>query len=259
LKFVAAKYDGVVPDGGDEPGPISPNDSTDADFISDVNALLKEYVDAMELTKIRQGLHTVMSISARGNLYLQSSGLGNALFAENPKRCAQVLSRAVNLIYILSALVYPFMPATSDSMLEQLNAPPRVVPSVFSIDILPEHKLGQPVHLFKKIEESQAEVFRQRFAGLDAVASAAPAQESTAGVSKRKAAALAKKQAASKSEESGPKSPELLAAEGKVLEQGNVVRGLKAQPKSEEVDKQIAAAVVELNRLKVEAAAVANK
>ena len=57
----------------------------------------------MDSVKLRAGLHTVMSISARGNLYLQSSGLNKQLMTENPKRCAQVVSRALNLIYILSA------------------------------------------------------------------------------------------------------------------------------------------------------------
>ena len=74
LKFVSAVYDGVIPDSGDAPGPYSPNDTDgDAEFFSDINALLKEYIDAMEYAKLRLGLQTVMAISARGNLYLQVS------------------------------------------------------------------------------------------------------------------------------------------------------------------------------------------
>ncbi|KAG6330347.1 hypothetical protein ID866_8744, partial [Astraeus odoratus] len=110
LKFVSSQYNGVIPESGDEAGPLSPNDPLDSEFITEVNSLLKEYVDALESVKIRLGLQSVMLISNRGNGYLQSAGLNKALMAENPKRCAQVVSRAVNLIYTLSALIYPYMP-----------------------------------------------------------------------------------------------------------------------------------------------------
>lgn len=61
-------YDGVIPDSEDERGAYIPDKSG---FIVDVNALIKEYIDAMEYAKLRLGLQTVMHISARGNLYLQ--------------------------------------------------------------------------------------------------------------------------------------------------------------------------------------------
>jgi methionyl-tRNA synthetase len=247
LKFVSSQYDGVIPDGGDIAGPLSANDAADADFISDVNALIKDYTDAMEAVKLRTGLQTIMLISNRGNLYLQASGLNKALMAEKPTRCAQVVSRAVNLIYVLSSLIYPFMPATSDSILVQLNAPARVVPEVLSTDILSGHHIGKPDHLFKKIEEKMADVWRQKFQGVDGNVQAPPAD-----ASKRKA--VAAKKAAERSEttkEAGPKSPEVLALEAKVADQGALVRSLKGQtPKTQEIVDQIANAVEELKRLK---------
>lgn len=111
----------------------------------------------MHLTKLRQGLQTAMSISARGNQYLQDSGLDNALFANQPERCGQVLLNAVNLIYLLSALFHPFMPTASAGMIEQLNAPARSLPTALSIDILPGHKLGKAAHLFKRIDNTNGE------------------------------------------------------------------------------------------------------
>ena len=106
-----------MPDGDDKEGPLSPNDEEDAAFISEVNSLLGQYIDALEAVKLRLGLQLIMQISAAGNAYLQSSGLNTALLNSNPKRCARVLCRAVNLIYVLSVLVYPYMPATSNAML----------------------------------------------------------------------------------------------------------------------------------------------
>lgn len=257
LKFVSANYDGVIPDGGDEPGLISPNDETDAEFISDINNLLKDYIDAMEAVKLRLGLHTVMLLSARGNLYLQSSGLNKTLMTENPKRCAQVVSRAVNLIYILSAMAHPFMPATEDAVLTQLNAPARSVPTVFANDILAGHYIGTPDHLFKKIDEKMADVWMQKFGGSPPAASDEPSADAThvvPGMSKRKAEAAKKAaaKAAAAAVDAAPKTAEVLAWEQKVADQGQVVRDLKAKPKSEETDKEIAVAVDELKKLKAE-------
>ncbi|KAI0710221.1 methionyl-tRNA synthetase [Earliella scabrosa] len=267
LKFVTSQYGSVIPDSGDAPGPYSPNDETDAEFVTDVNNLLKEYIDNMDGVKLRAGLHTVMAISARGNLYLQASGLNKQLMTENPKRCAQVVSRALNLIYVLSALIHPFMPSTEAAMLTQLNAPARAVPEVFANDLLAGHTIGTPEHLFKRIDEKMADVWRDKFAGAkkteSALAEAADATHVAPGMSKRKAAAAKKaadKAAAAAAEESaGPKSAEVLAWEQKVAEQGQRVRELKGKPKTEESDKEIAEAVEELKRLKAELAELSKK
>ncbi|KAI0041705.1 methionyl-tRNA synthetase [Auriscalpium vulgare] len=259
LKFISSQYNGVIPEGPDVPGPLSPNDELDADFVTDVNNLLKEYIDAMDAVKLRLGLQTVMLLSARGNLYLQASGLNKALIAENPARCAQVVTRAANLIYVLSALIYPFMPATAASILAQLNAPARAVPDVLAVDILAGHRIGEPAHLFKKIEEKMADLWRDKFAGNKPV-EAAPAPDADAthvvpAMSKRKAAAAAK--AAKKEVDDAPKSAEVLAWEQKIAEQGAVVRDLKSRtPKTSELEEEITAAVLELKKLKTELAAL---
>ena len=82
-------------------------------------------------------------------------------------------------------------------------------------------------------------------------------------MSKRKAAAAKKaadKAAAAAAEESaGPKSAEVLAWEQKVAEQGQVVRALKAKPKTEDGEKEVAAAVEALKRLKAELAELSKK
>ena len=245
LKFVSSQYNGVIPNGEDAPGPFSPNDVLNGEFVSNTNSLLKDYIDAMEAAKLRLGLQTVMLISNRANTYLQASGLNKALIASNPKRCAQVISRAVNLIYTLSALIYPFMPATSESILNQLNAPARVVPEVLSNDILAGHAIGTPQHLFKKIEENMADVWRSRFGGNEAAADV-----KAAPVSKKKPG---KKGAGPSTTIDGPKSAEVLALETKVAEQGKIVRELKGiSPKTPELEEQIKAAVDVLKALKAD-------
>ncbi|KAF8338344.1 tRNA synthetases class I (M)-domain-containing protein [Amanita rubescens] len=249
LKFVSSQYKGVLPDSGDAEGPLSPNDPHDAEFVTAVNGLLKDYIDAMEAVKLRLGLQIVMLISIRGNNYLQSSGLNKALMAGNPKRCAQVILRTINLIYALSVLVYPFMPATSGAILKQLNAPARTVPVVLSNDIISGHTIGTPEHLFKKIDDGMAEVWKQKFGGNEAAAETADKADKAAAGAKGKKKGTAKPAAVV----DGPKSPEVLELEAKVAEQGQTVRNLKGQtPKTPELEEQIKAAVDVLKRLKGE-------
>lgn len=255
LKFIAAKRDGVVPDSGDEPGPISAA-GKDEGFINDINAYLSTYISNMESLRLRDSLEIVMRLSARGNLYLQQVGLSNALLAENPQRCDQVLHRAVNLIWVLSALIWPFMPSTAENIEKQLNVPARAIPiDGLSNDLLAGHKLGTPEHLFKKIDESMGDVWRVKFggnqkpqaaAGEKVAAATGAAGNPKGGVATqgKKAAEKAKKAAKQAAEEAYPDTEVVRAAKEKVEKQGAVVRDLKAkkgegQEEIEELEKAV--------------------
>jgi len=130
----------------------------------------------MSDTKLRNGLAAAMSISARGNQYLQECGLDNSLLANTPDRCGEVLLNAINLIYLLSVVIQPFMPSTARDILRQLNAPARSLPTQFSIDILPGHTLNKAEHLFKKIDNvngAQEKKWQTQFGGDSAAAKTA--------------------------------------------------------------------------------------
>jgi methionyl-tRNA synthetase len=152
----------------------SPAKTVDSSFVADVNTRLTEFRTLMSDTKLRNGLGAAMSISARGNQYLQECGLDNALLANHPERCGQVLLNAINLIYLLSVVMQPFMPSTAVDILRQLNAPARSLPTEFTIDILPGHTLNKAEHLFKKIDNvngAQEKKWQAQFGG-DSVAAA---------------------------------------------------------------------------------------
>jgi methionyl-tRNA synthetase len=151
----------------------SPAKTVDSAFVADVNARLNEFRTLMSDTKLRNGLAAAMSISARGNQYLQECGLDNSLLANQPERCGEVLLNAINLIYLLSVVIQPFMPSTATGILRQLNAPARSLPSEFSIDILPGHVLNKAEHLFKKIDNvngAQEKKWQAQFGGDSAAA-----------------------------------------------------------------------------------------
>jgi methionyl-tRNA synthetase len=263
IKFVSNKYKGIVPDSGEKPGIFTNEDGGEADpdpaFIPEINTLLAEYIETMDAVKLRSGIHIVMQVSARGNLYLQQTEFFK-LFDSNPALCAKVTSRALNLIYALTALVHPFMPSTASEMLKQLNAPPRTVPTELSNDILADHELGKPDYLFKKIDEKNADLWRMQFGGEQTGAAAVEVVTHGASAGGARASQPLSKRAAVKEQKrketvvitpSGPKSDPEIELEKHVKAQGNRVRRIKAGH-PEEGDGPLDAAIALLQKLKLD-------
>ncbi|KAJ2697441.1 methionine--tRNA ligase mes1 [Coemansia sp. IMI 203386] len=157
-------YAGIMPTA--DPARIAPGaDTIDRRLIDDINALLVEYTENMDGVHIKSGLRSAMEISARGNLYLQESRLDNTLFSESRAQCDTVIAVATNLIYLLSALLHPFMPDTSACIARQLNAPERLLTDKFELELQPGHVIGKPEYLFTSIDEKKAEEWRAKYGG----------------------------------------------------------------------------------------------
>jgi methionyl-tRNA synthetase len=162
IKFLGSKYQGVVPD--------YTKDTTDSAGTKklevDINHILTSYIESMDSLRLKSGLKLAMDLSTRVNLFLQDNKLDNNLFNKFPERCAATLGGSINAIYLLSAMLSPFMPATSDAIDEQINAPRLSVPDKWKFgDILPGHQVGKAYYLFKKIEESEEAQWKSKFGG----------------------------------------------------------------------------------------------
>lgn len=162
VKFIASKYVSTVPDYTKDA-----EDTTGIKHLEDsVNALLTTYIEAMDRQRLKNGLNAAMAVAARVNLFLQENKLDNNLFSNFPERCAATIGAALNAVYLLSALLSPFMPATSDAIDEQVNAPRLAIPNRWTVgDVLPGHQIGKPAYLFKKIDEGEEEVWKSKFGG----------------------------------------------------------------------------------------------
>ncbi|KAF8473873.1 tRNA synthetases class I (M)-domain-containing protein [Kalaharituber pfeilii] len=173
IKFTNAKYSSVVPDYTKASLEVLAGSQR---FRDDVDKLLAEYVDELENVHLRAGLDKFMAISGRGNQFLQDNKLDNNLFANSSDTCAAVVGTALNLIYLLSALVYPYMPAIAHSIVEQLNAPLRRIPNPNDgwMDLLPGHVIGKAAYLFSRIDEKKAEEWKARYGGKQVMAEGAP-------------------------------------------------------------------------------------
>lgn len=253
IKFVNAKYDSILPDPkkgefdySSQPYPFSEQDQS---FVDEVDTLLAAYNDQMEHQKIRAGLATLLHISGRGNQFIQDNRVDNALLASNPDRCAEIVLLTINLIYVLSSVVHPYMPSTSDSIISQLNALPRSIPDSFSIDLFPNHKIGTAQHLFSRIDPKMVPVWRTQFggAGAEKAVEGEPKLSRKAQDKARKAAQKAVEEAKAKL----PKTDEQLVLEEQIKVQGEKVRRVKTG-KPEEGDRSVEEEVAQLKAMKEE-------
>jgi len=168
IKFVNAKYSGVIPD-----YTKSISDPAFGQYKETVNSFLRSFNEDMENVRIRSGLEKIMGISAEGNRFLQDNKLDNNLFNNFPDKAASVVGFGLNLIYLLSAVAYPFMPATTASICEQLNAPIRNIPDTWEPeDLLPGHVIGKAAYLFSRIDEKKEQEWRERYGGKQEVVAA---------------------------------------------------------------------------------------
>lgn len=171
VKFVNAKLGGEVPEFSTtyKDDDMEAQGSLDAPaWIADVNALLKEYVEAMEAVHLRAGIKKIMEISTKGNLLLQYR-LDNTNLANHPERTKSVLGLALNLIHLLASLSSPFMPSTAKSIVEQLNTTLGDIPDVWDQSTLkPGHKIGKAAYLFSKIDEKKIDEWRDKYGGTQA-------------------------------------------------------------------------------------------
>ncbi|EMR10130.1 methionine-tRNA ligase [Pneumocystis murina B123] len=162
VKFINVNYQSVVPNY------IEYNDNSDDGFNfiqlkRDINKILAQYIENMDAVKIRYSLRLVLEFSSRGNLFLQTNKLNNTLLNNNPQLCSDIIGYMVNLIYLISACISPFMPSTSNSILQQLNLPQKSISNTWQLDILPGHKIHKAQYLFFKIPEEMETVWRNQY------------------------------------------------------------------------------------------------
>ncbi|OJD19266.1 methionine-tRNA ligase [Emergomyces pasteurianus Ep9510] len=167
--------------------------------LEEITALLRQYITEMESVHLRAGVTTAMKIVEVGNGLIQSNKLDNSLIANEPERAASVVGIVSNLIYLISSIFSPYLPATAASILEQLNVPFTNIPSLDDLKdegwkpelIKPGHTIGKAKYLFSQIDPKKADEWREMFGGSQA--ERLKKEEDAAKALAKKAATKAKK------------------------------------------------------------------
>ena len=169
IKLVTASYGSTVPE-FTVPESFQPT-------LDEITASLRLYIEEMEGVHLRAGVAAAMKLAEAGNGLIQANRLDNTLIANEPERAAAVVGTVINLISLLASVFEPFLPATRKSILEQLDAPFALIPSLQDIDkkggwkpdtIKPGHKIGKAKYLFSRIDPKKADEWRSLFGGSQA-------------------------------------------------------------------------------------------
>ena len=173
VKFVNAKFDGVVPAyalGFKDAVKEGDADAKPFDFaawVGDVQKLLDEYIAEMDGVHLRSGLEKATAISSLGNTLLQGR-LDNASLEKEPERTKTVIGYALSLCALLASALSPFVPSTSDSIVAQLNLADGLplIPDTFdAAAIAPGHKIGKAAYLFSRIDDKKVAEWKDKFGG----------------------------------------------------------------------------------------------
>ncbi|MED6254854.1 hypothetical protein ATANTOWER_001199, partial [Ataeniobius toweri] len=139
------------------------------------------------------------------------------------QRAGTVTGVSVNIACLLSVMLLPYMPAVSQTIRDQLNAPQSCIntmlqgPGTFVCALRAGHRIGTVSPLFQKLEADQIEALKKRFGGQQNTASTQPAAVPAAAVVAEVKAVVG----------SDPENAKQLAKA--VAEQGDKVRALKSQ------------------------------
>ena len=188
IKLVNSKiYNSIVPDyTASSANPIFDRAK------ADINQQLKHYNEELEAVNLKGGIHCAMQIAQLGNNFLQSNGFDNKLAANEPEKAAAVTGIAINIIYLCASIFEPYLPATSKSILEQLQASRLVIPDSWTANyIKPGHVIGKAKYLFTQIDPKKEDEWRSMYGGSHA--ERLRMEDAAAKVAARKAAAKAKK------------------------------------------------------------------
>ena len=146
LTFIYSRMGGVVP----EPGEL---DERDEEILSSRIKFAEEVGKRIEECEFKAGLKTILRLAQEGNRYLNET----APWA-NPEKADTALYVLVQIVYALAVISAPYLPFTSQRILDYLNLDKRVEDLRWSDveKLIPSgHRIKKPKPLFRKITREE--------------------------------------------------------------------------------------------------------
>ncbi|KAI6191132.1 Lysosomal protective protein [Aphelenchoides bicaudatus] len=173
MTFLFKTYKGSVPE-------MNIDQQKDQELFTEVNKSLADYIDSMEKVKMRNALQAILAASRQGNLYMQTNEPWKLMKSSNPEekaRAGTVIGVAANLGALLSVMLYPFMPKTSEEIRRQCGIDkPLTLPKHF-IQFLPAGtKTAAPKILFELLKPERITEWKTKFGTSTSSSEQPPAQ-----------------------------------------------------------------------------------
>jgi len=145
-------YDGIVPQG-----------DVNAPELQEINKSAKEIAGFLENYEFRNSLTALMNLARFGNQYLQTEEPWKTI-KDNPEKAAHSLFVGAQIAVALAQLCEPFMPFSSDKLLNMFNVEKQSWKDVETKSVLIEtgHTINEASLLFSKIEDDVIEAQIQK-------------------------------------------------------------------------------------------------
>lgn len=145
-------YDGVIPQG-----------DVNASELKEINKSAKEIAGFLENYEFRNSLSALMNLARFGNQYLQTEEPWKTI-KDNPEKAAHSLFVGAQIAVALAQLCEPFIPFSSEKLLNMFNVQKSDWNDIETKSILIEtgHKINESSLLFSKIEDDVIEVQIQK-------------------------------------------------------------------------------------------------
>lgn len=145
-------YDGVVPQG-----------DVNTPELQEINKSAKEIAGFLENYEFRNSLSALMNLARFGNQYLQTEEPWKTI-KDNPEKAAHSLFVGAQIAVALAQLCEPFMPFSSEKLLNMFNVQKSGWNDIETKSVLIEtgHKINESSLLFSKIEDDVIEAQIQK-------------------------------------------------------------------------------------------------
>ena len=184
LSFAYARFNGHFPSledmwGSLEVAKAKDNDPAankyDEELGASIAPLIEQYIEAMELMQMRNGLSLVMACSKAGNQFFQEKEPWVLIKDESTRPvCARVIAACIGLVRVLACLIQPYMPTTSARILTQMKLPATayaideqlVLGARYPSRLYPlGTAIDKPEVLFEAIPEDRIKEMKAKFSG----------------------------------------------------------------------------------------------
>lgn len=137
-----------------KPASLLPENQADRELIELTESTPEKVCDLMMRYKVSEAIHEIMTLAKRCNKYIDET-LPWTLFKneEDHERLKKVMYNLLEGIRVVSVLLYPFMPSTSDKIISQLNTKETTFASTYTFGKLEDGiELRKPEILFNRID-----------------------------------------------------------------------------------------------------------
>ena len=135
-------------------------DDVEKEFIKKLSSISKKVGDLLEKFELRKAIREIVAFGREGNVFLNEKAPWH-LIKKNKEAAGQVFNICAQAVYALAILLGPFIPETSEKILDYLNIPEKLNKlswgSIKEDSLKEGHKIKVPKPLFQKLEIKELE------------------------------------------------------------------------------------------------------